>query len=155
HIAAGANAVQLFDSWVGSLTPHDFREYVLPTITRMFKELSSYTQPKSYYTGVSSGELLSSLVHTERDVIGRDWRVEVSESRVRMHERFAIQGNLDPMVLTAPMSVIEQQAKRIIDQGMEKPGYIFNLGHGLFPEASIEKVQQLTSFVHEYSHKVL
>jgi uroporphyrinogen decarboxylase len=84
-------------------------------------------------------------------VIGIDWRTPIGEARRRLGGRFAIQGNLDPYVMTAPWSEIEQQAKRIIDQGIEQPGYIFNLGHGLFPEASLEKLKQLTDFVHTYS----
>jgi uroporphyrinogen decarboxylase len=155
HIAAGAKAVQIFDSWVGALSPADFQIYVLPTITRIFKELSGFEQPKIYFPGVSSGELLPYLKNIEADVIGLDWRIPIDEGRRRIGERFAVQGNLDPYVLTAPQSVIERQAKDIIDQGIQKPGYIFNLGHGLFPEASLDKLKELTEFVHSYSHSVL
>ncbi|WP_010270886.1 uroporphyrinogen decarboxylase [Paenibacillus senegalensis] len=151
HIANGAKAVQLFDSWVGSLSPADFRMYVWPTIRRIFQELSSYEQPKIYFPGVASGELLSVLTELQADVIGLDWRVPIREGRRRLENRFAVQGNLDPYVLTAPMPVIKEQAAAIIDQGIEKPGYIFNLGHGLFPEASLDKIKELTAFVHEYS----
>lgn len=151
HISAGAKAVQLFDSWVGALSPLDFKIYVWPTIQRIFNELSSYSEPKIYFPGVASGELLPMLKDLEVDVIGLDWRVPIAEGRQRLGGRFAIQGNLDPYVLTAPMSVIKQQAAAIIDQGIEQDGYIFNLGHGLFPEASIDKVKELTEFVHDYS----
>ncbi len=155
HIAAGADAVQLFDSWVGALAPADFKRYVLPTIERIFRELSELPQPKIYFPGVGSGELLSLLGEVRADVVGLDWRVPISEGRRRTAARFAIQGNLDPYVLTAPMRVIEQYAREIIDQGIQQPGYIFNLGHGLFPEASLEKLQRLTAFVHEYSAEAL
>ncbi|MEX1029586.1 MAG: uroporphyrinogen decarboxylase [Paenibacillaceae bacterium] len=155
HIAAGANAVQLFDSWVGALAPDDFKIYVLPTIQRIFQALSDLPQPKIYFPGVSSGELLPSLVNIQADVIGLDWRVSITEGRRRVGSRFAIQGNLDPTVLTAPMPVIEKYAKQTIDQGLEQPGYIFNLGHGLFPEASLEKLKELTDFVHDYSKSVI
>ncbi|TBL81650.1 uroporphyrinogen decarboxylase [Paenibacillus thalictri] len=155
HIAAGAKAVQLFDSWVGALAPHDFEKYVLPTITRIFKGLSHLPQPKIYFPGVSSGELLPSLRHLEADVIGLDWRVSIGEGRRRVGERFAVQGNLDPYILTAPMNVIQEHAKAIIDQGIEQPGYIFNLGHGLFPEASLDKLKELTDYIHEYSRTAL
>ncbi len=151
HIEAGAQAVQCFDSWVGALSIHDFHTYVLPTITRIFDELAHTDVPTIYFPGVSSGELLPSLQHIRADVIGIDWRTPIGEARRRLGGRFAIQGNLDPYVMTAPWSEIEQQAKRIIDQGIEQPGYIFNLGHGLFPEASLEKLKQLTDFVHTYS----
>jgi uroporphyrinogen decarboxylase len=155
HIAAGAKAVQVFDSWVGALSPADFQTYVLPTITRIFKELADYSEPKIYFPGVSSGELLPYLHNIEADVIGLDWRVPIDEGRRRLGGRFAVQGNLDPYVLTAPISVIESQAKEIIDQGIQQPGYIFNLGHGLFPEASLDKLRELTAFIHTYSRSVL
>ncbi|MCU6793442.1 uroporphyrinogen decarboxylase [Paenibacillus sp. WQ 127069] len=155
HIAAGAKAVQLFDSWVGALSPKDFQHYVLPTIKRIFAELNHLDQPKIYFPGVSSGELLPLLQEVEADVIGLDWRVSVPEGRRRLGSKFAVQGNLDPYVLTAPMSVIKEQAKLIIDQGIQEPGYIFNLGHGLFPEASIDKLHELTDFVHSYSTSAL
>jgi len=155
HIAAGGKAFQLFDSWVGALTPADFKQFVLPTIERIFDELSDLEQPKIYFPGVSSGELLPELRNVKADVIGLDWRVSISEGRRRLDHRYAVQGNLDPVVLTAPMSVIESYAKEIIDQGLEEPGYIFNLGHGLFPEASLEKLAELTAFIHSYSERAI
>ncbi|MDQ1912376.1 uroporphyrinogen decarboxylase [Paenibacillus sp. GD4] len=155
HIAAGAKAVQLFDSWVGSLSPRDFQTFVLPTIQRIFRELKHLEQPKIYFPGVSSGELLPYLRGLDADVIGLDWRVPITEGRSRLGSEFAVQGNLDPYVLTAPMNVIKEQAKAIIDEGVKEPGYIFNLGHGLFPEASLDKLKELTMFVHEYSREAL
>jgi uroporphyrinogen decarboxylase len=155
HIAAGANAVQLFDSWVGALSPQDYQFYVLPTIERIFQALSHLPQPKIYFPGVSSGELLPCLAKVQTDVIGLDWRVSIPEGRRRVGSHFAIQGNMDPTVLTAPMPMIEKVAKQIIDQGIEQPGFIFNLGHGLFPEASLEKLKELTDYVHEYSKSVI
>lgn len=153
QIRAGADAVQLFDSWVGSLAPKDFERFALPTVARIFEALHEEKVPKIYYPGVASGELLPVLKDLKADVIGLDWRVSIDEARRRLPARFAVQGNLDPMVLTAPLSVIEQYAKEIIDQGLKQPGYIFNLGHGLFPEASMDKIRALTAFVHEYSEK--
>lgn len=91
------------------------------------------------------------LHNVNADVIGLDWRVSIREGRRRVGERFAVQGNLDPMVLNAPWELIKDYATEIIDQGLEEPGFIFNLGHGLFPEASLDKLRQLTEFVHEYS----
>lgn len=155
HIAAGAKAVQLFDSWVGALSPADFRKFVLPVITRIFQELSDLPQPKIYFPGVSSGELLPDLTAVQADVIGLDWRVSIPEGRRRIGDRFAVQGNLDPYILMAPVEVLKQYAKEIIDEGLEKPGYIFNLGHGLFPEAPLDKLIELTEFVHEYSNSVI
>ncbi|WP_408894584.1 uroporphyrinogen decarboxylase [Paenibacillus taichungensis] len=155
HIANGGKAFQLFDSWVGALSPNDFRTYVLPTITRIFTELSDLNVPKIYFPGVASGELLPTLHDLQADVIGLDWRLSISEGRKRLGGKFAVQGNLDPYVLTAPMDLIKQHAKLIIDEGIKEPGYIFNLGHGLFPEASLDKLRELTAYIHEYSAEAL
>ncbi|WP_341278485.1 uroporphyrinogen decarboxylase [Paenibacillus sp. FSL H8-0537] len=155
HIASGGKAFQLFDSWVGALAPADFRKFVLPTIERIFSELSDLPQPKIYFPGVSSGELLPELHKLQADVIGLDWRVSIPEGRRRLNHGFAVQGNLDPVLLTAPMSVLESYAAEIIEQGLEEPGFIFNLGHGLFPEASLEKLQELTAYIHSYSKKYI
>jgi uroporphyrinogen decarboxylase len=155
HVASGGKAFQLFDSWAGALAPRDFEVFVLPTIQRIFHELSDLRVPKIYFPGVSSGELLPLLRTLEAEVVGLDWRVSIPEGRRRLNGGFAVQGNLDPYVLTAPMDVIKQHAKEIIDAGVQEPGYIFNLGHGLFPEASLEKLRELTQYVHEYSATVL
>ncbi|EGL81555.1 Uroporphyrinogen decarboxylase [Caldalkalibacillus thermarum TA2.A1] len=155
QIKAGADAVQVFDSWVGALSPADFSAFVLPAIQGIFERLADLNAPKIYFPGVASGELLPYLRHIKADVISVDWRVEISEARKRLGPAFAVQGNLDPMVLTAPWPVIKRYAKAIMDQGCRQPGYIFNLGHGLFPEASLDKLQQLTAFVHEYSATLL
>lgn len=151
QIQAGAKAIQLFDSWVGALAPKDFHTFVYPTIARIFSEIADTNVEKIYFPGVSSGELLPYLKELQVQVIGIDWRISIPEARRRLDQRFAIQGNLDPTVLMGPQKVIEQHAKEIIDQGLEQPGYIFNLGHGLFPEADIEKLKDLTAFIHQYS----
>jgi uroporphyrinogen decarboxylase len=153
HIQSGAKAVQLFDSWVGSLAPHDFKEFVLPHVESIFASLSDLDIPKIYFPGVSSGELLPHLSTLQTNVIGLDWRVSVSEGRRRTGGKFAMQGNLDPYVLMAPTDVIHEHARRILDEGMKEPGFIFNLGHGLFPEASLDKLRELTEFVHSYSEQ--
>ncbi|CAM4359803.1 uroporphyrinogen decarboxylase [Paenibacillus phoenicis] len=155
HVESGGKAFQLFDSWVGALAPKDFQRYVLPTITRIFTELQDLDVPKIYFPGVSSGELLPTLTDIAADAIGLDWRVSISEGRRRTGGKFAMQGNLDPYVLTAPMDVIKAQAKEIIDDGLNAPGFVFNLGHGLFPEASLDKLRELTEFVHEYSAEAI
>jgi uroporphyrinogen decarboxylase len=155
HVRSGGKAFQLFDSWVGALAPRDFEQYVLPTITRIFAELSDLDVPKIYFPGVSSGELLPSLTKLKADVIGVDWRVSLSEGRRRTGGGFAIQGNLDPYLLTAPMEILKERAKALIDEGIREPGYIFNLGHGLFPEASLDTLRELTEYVHAYSEQAL
>ncbi|WP_068786423.1 uroporphyrinogen decarboxylase [Paenibacillus phocaensis] len=155
HVESGGKAFQLFDSWVGALAPKDFERYVLPTVTRIFAELRDLDVPKIYFPGVSSGELLPTLTGLAADAVGLDWRVSIAEGRRRTGGKFAMQGNLDPYLLTAPMEVIKQQAKEIIDDGLTAPGFVFNLGHGLFPEASLEKLRELTEFVHEYSAEAI
>ncbi|HEX7056253.1 MAG TPA: uroporphyrinogen decarboxylase [Bacilli bacterium] len=155
HIHAGADAVQLFDSWVGALSPADFCKFVLPTVERIFARLSGYTEPKIYFPGVGSGELLPFLRNLQADVIGVDWRVPLSAARERIGSRFALQGNLDPYMLMADLPVLRQAAQQLIDEGLRRPGYIFNLGHGLFPEASLAKLRELTDFIHEYSRRQL
>ncbi|UHA76164.1 uroporphyrinogen decarboxylase [Paenibacillus sp. 481] len=155
QVKHGSKAFQMFDSWVGSLSPRDFQLYVLPTIERIFASVADLDVPKIYFPGVSSGELLPLLHNVKADVIGLDWRVSIAEGRRRLGEKFAVQGNLDPFILTGPMDIIQREAAHIIDQGVQEPGYIFNLGHGLFPEASLDKLKQLTEYVHTYSREAL
>jgi uroporphyrinogen decarboxylase len=150
QVEAGAEAVQMFDSWVGSLSPQDYRRYVFPTMKRIAEGLSDLHAPLIYF-GVNTAELLPIWRELSVDVIGIDWRISIPEARNRVGSSFAIQGNLDPAILLAPWEVIEERAKEILDQGMEKPGFIFNLGHGVFPEVRVETLQRLTEFVHTYS----
>ncbi len=162
QIRAGAQAVQVFDSWVGALSVPDFEKYVLPTIERIFSKLqalqamkpSATRAPLIYFPGINSGELLRSLDQVQADVIGIDWRTPISQARTRLAggvKHRAIQGNLDPYALFAPKDQLEQMAAEIIRAGTEQPGYIFNLGHGLFPEAPMETLKELTQFVQQYS----
>ncbi|MNI01552.1 Uroporphyrinogen decarboxylase [compost metagenome] len=155
HVASGGKAFQLFDSWVGALAPRDFELYVLPTISRIFAGLADLNVPKIYFPGVSSGELLPSLKNLQADVIGLDWRVSLAEGRRRIGGRFAVQGNLDPYLLTAPLDLLKERAKALVDEGIREPGYIFNLGHGLFPEASLDTLKELTEYIHDYSREAL
>src|SRR5690606_26787436 len=120
QFANGAKAVQLFDSWAGALAPRDYAVYVLPTIERIFRELSDLDYPKIYFPGVASGELLPLLGSVKAQVIGLDWRIPIREGRRRLGGKFAVQGNLDPYVLTAPMDVIQKNAADVIEEGMEE-----------------------------------
>ncbi|MFD2670504.1 uroporphyrinogen decarboxylase [Marinicrinis sediminis] len=155
HIAAGAKAVQVFDSWVGALSAPDFKRFVLPTIERIFNALEAEEVATIYFPGVSSGELLPTLSGLKADVVGVDWRVPIPEARKRTGHRFTIQGNLDPTLLMAPQEVIHAAAKQIIDEGLQQPGHIFNLGHGLFPEASLDKLRILTEYIQTYSAEAI
>jgi uroporphyrinogen decarboxylase len=154
QVHAGADALQIFDSWVGSLAPGDYREYVFPTMKRIFDGLAHLNVPKIYF-GVGTGELLPSFCETGATVIGVDWRVPMREASQRVGKQIAIQGNLDPAVLLAPWPEIERRAKDIIDQGIGHPGFVFNLGHGVTPDVSADTLRKLTDFVHEYSHNIL
>jgi len=155
QISAGAKAVQVFDSWAGALAPGDYKQYVYPTMKKIFQELKEVAVPKIYFGGVSSGELLPLWHDLDADVIGIDWRVSIREGRKRIGNSHAIQGNLDPTMLLAPWSKIESKTKEIIDQGIEEPGFVFNLGHGIFPEVPGDILKRLTDFVHDYSRSVL
>lgn len=150
QIEAGASAFQIFDSWVGSLSADDFEVYVMPTMKRVFSALRPLNVPLIYF-GVVTGELLSHFKACGATVVGVDWRVPMRTARKRLGNDVALQGNLDPILLLSPWEALEKQAKQILDEGMEEPGFIFNLGHGVKPSVSVETLQRLTHFVHEYS----
>lgn len=154
QIVAGATAVQIFDSWVGALSPDDYRVYVHPTMQKIFEQLSVLPAPTIYF-GVGTGELLPLWSDLATNVIGLDWRVTIDAGRKRIGERYAVQGNLDPTLLLAPWPVLEAKAKEILDEGLSKPGFIFNLGHGVFPEVPVNTLKHLTAYIHEYSQSVL
>ncbi|MFA9557205.1 uroporphyrinogen decarboxylase [Evansella sp. AB-rgal1] len=149
QIQAGAQAIQIFDSWVGALNQEDYRIFVKPIMERIFTELRGEGVPLITF-GVGARHLTKDWHELPLDVVGLDWRYPIAEARKDGISK-TVQGNLDPCVLMAPWNVIEGKAKAIIDQGLEHPGFIFNLGHGVFPEIQPETLKRLTSFVHEYS----
>lgn len=153
QIKAGASAIQIFDSWVGALSRADYREYIKPVMDRIFTELKGENVPMIMH-GVGASHLVQEWHDLPLDVVGLDWRLPIADAR-KMGITKAVQGNLDPAVLIANWSVIEERAKDIIDQGIENPGFIFNLGHGVFPEVDPETLKRLTAFVHEYSAEKL
>lgn len=153
QIKAGAKAVQIFDSWVGTLNVQDYRTFIKPTMEKMLAELKKENVPFIIF-GVGASHLALEWNDLPVDVVGLDWRLPIREAREKGVTK-AIQGNLDPAILLAPWEVIEERAKEIIDQGIEKPGYIFNLGHGVFPQVNPETLKRLTAFVHEYSAEKL
>ena len=150
QVLAGADAVQVFDSWVGSLAPVDYRRYVMPTMKKIFSELQDLSVPSIYF-GVNTGELLSDFSEVGASVVGVDWRVPIQVARERTNRQVALQGNLDPALLFAPWEVIESRARDIIDIGIMEPGFVFNLGHGVLPQVDPNVLKKLTAFVHEYS----
>ncbi|GMA51957.1 uroporphyrinogen decarboxylase [Alicyclobacillus contaminans] len=153
QVAAGAAALQIFDSWVGSLAPEDFRTFVLPTMRRIFSALADLDVPLIYF-GKDTAELLADFTETGATVIGVDWKIPLSEACRRVGREFAVQGNLDPVLLFAPWSAIEPRVRAIIDAGLRHSGFVFNLGHGVThhnPPVDPAILQRLTAFVHEYS----
>lgn len=151
QVSAGAQAIQVFDSWVGALGEQDYRQYIAPVMRTIFQSLKKTGVPTIYF-GVGTGHLLREWNALPVDVIGLDWRTSIHQAR-KLGLQKAIQGNLDPSLLLAPWELLEQRAKDVLEQGMEQPGYIFNLGHGVFPDVKVETLRRLTSFVHTYSAK--
>jgi uroporphyrinogen decarboxylase len=147
QIEAGAQAVQLFDSWVGALSPDDYREFVLPH-TRSVIETIKRGVPVIHF-GTGTAALLELMREAGGDVIGFDWRVRLDQGWERVGYDVAVMGNLDPVALFADREVLRKQAKRVLDQANKRPGHIFNLGHGILPETPVENVIALVEMVHE------
>jgi uroporphyrinogen decarboxylase len=150
QVDAGAAAVQLFDSWVGSVSPDDYRRSVLPHSKRIFDALAVTGVPRIHF-GVGTGELLGLMGEAGADVVGVDWRVPLDEAVRRVEPGKALQGNLDPAVLLAPWEVIEARARDALGRGRAAEGHIFNLGHGVLPETNPDVLTRLTDFVHAES----
>ena len=149
---AGADAVQLFDSWVGCLGPEDYREYVLPHSKPIFDALKERGVPSIHF-GTDSGGLLSAMRDAGGDVIGLDWRIDLAEGWEKIGLDRGIQGNLDPAVLFAPRGEIERRVRSILEKAAGRPGHIFNLGHGILPDTPLESVKAVVELVHEYSRR--
>lgn len=149
QVEAGASALQIFDSWVGSLSPRDFRRYVKPTMDSVFEKLRKLDVPLIYF-GVNTGELLSDFATTGATVVGVDWRVPLTVARDRVGLNVALQGNFDPAMLFADDAVIASVAREILTEGVQSPGFVFNLGHGVKPSTDIEKLRTLVDIVHAY-----
>lgn len=151
QVKAGAKAIQIFDSWVGALNVADYRVFIKPVMERIFTELRAENVPLIMF-GVGASHLAKDWHDLPLDVVGLDWRMQISEAR-ELGLTKTLQGNLDPSILLAPWDVIEERTKAILDQGMASPGHIFNLGHGVFPEVNPDTLKRLTAFVHEYTAK--
>jgi uroporphyrinogen decarboxylase len=149
QIDAGAQAVQLFDSWVGTLPPADYRAHVLPHTRALIASLGSRVPVIHFGTGTAG--LLEGLRAAGGDVIGFDWRVDLDAAWVRVGHDVAVQGNLDPTVLFAPPAEIRRHAEAILGQAAGRPGHVFNLGHGVLPDTPVDHVRALVDAVHELS----
>ncbi|OPG10438.1 uroporphyrinogen decarboxylase [Microbispora sp. GKU 823] len=150
QVAAGASAVQLFDSWVGAVAPQDYRTYVLPHTSKIFAGLADLGVPRIHF-GVGTGELLGLMGEAGADVVGVDWRVPLDEAALRVGAGKALQGNLDPAILLAPWEVVERRARDVLERGRVAEGHVFNLGHGVLPSTDPDQLARLTGFVHESS----
>jgi len=151
QIEAGAQAIQLFDSWVGCLAPEDYRTYVLPHTRAVLAALPPEVPAIHFGTGTAG--LLEAMRAAGGDVIGLDWRVELGEAWARLGPGVGVQGNLDPAALFAPPAEIRRRVRAILDQAGGRPGHIFNLGHGVLPDTPVDHVRVLVDAVHELSRR--
>jgi uroporphyrinogen decarboxylase len=151
QVDAGAQAVQLFDSWVGCLSPDDYREFVLPHTRSVIQNIERGVPVIHFGTGTSA--LLELMREAGGDIIGLDWRVGLDEAWQRVGHDRAVMGNLDPVSLFANQDQLRSQAKRVLQQAEGRPGHIFNLGHGILPDTPVENVIALVEMVHELSAK--
>jgi len=150
QVRAGADAIQIFDSWVGCLSVEDYRRYVLPHVKSMVKELQKSGVPIIYF-GTDSATLLPAMKETGAEVIGLDWRIPLDEGWNRVEHKAAVQGNLDPVLLFAEWKELKARAQDILRLAAGRPGHIFNLGHGILPETPVDNVKNLARFVQEYA----
>jgi len=148
QVAAGARAVQLFDSWAGALAPVDYRERVLPFTRRIFEGLAGAGVPRIHF-GVGTGELLGLMGEPAgADVVGVDWRVPLDEAWRRVGPGLGVQGNLDPAVCLASWDVVAAETRRVLEAAGGRLGHIFNLGHGVLPETDPDTLARVVELVH-------
>lgn len=151
QIAAGCQAVQIFDSWAGCLSPYDYREYVLPHTRRLISELPADVPIINFLTG--NPALLPAQIEAGGQVIGIDWRVDLAEARRQIGPQRAVQGNLDPVSLYCQIDELKRRTQRVLDAAGPSPGHIFNLGHGVMPDMAPANVKALVNMVHELGAK--
>jgi uroporphyrinogen decarboxylase len=154
QVEAGAQAVQLFDSWAGALSPPDYRQYVLPHSRTIFRRLAPLAVPAIHF-GVGTGPLLEPMAEAGGEVMGLDWRTSLDEAWRRLGPDARLQGNLDPVALFAPWPVLRQQVRHVLEQALHGAGegatgsHIFNLGHGILPQTPVDQVRAVVDLVHE------
>ena len=148
QVEAGAAAVQVFDSWVGFLSPADYRQYVLPASRRLFAGIADLAVPRIHF-GVGTGELLELLADAGPDVVGVDWRVPLDQARERLGPGVAVQGNLDPARCLAPWELAAEGVTEVLRANAGRPGHVFNLGWGVLPETDPDVLRRIVDFVHE------
>ncbi len=163
QIKAGAQTVQLFDTWAGIFSPVDYRAYVLPYVKRVIKDIKNWQKlnktghiPIIYFVGACCG-LLEEIKMCGADVLGVDWRINIEDAIKRIGNRYSVQGNLDPCTLFMPKDKIKDRVKSVLKNASSARGHIFNLGHGVLPETPVENVVSMVEMVHSYSqaHRIL
>ena len=147
---AGAQALQLFDSWVGELSPSDYRQYVQP-YSKQALDIAKKAGVPLIHFGTNTNGMLEDIRNAGGDVIGVDWRIDIDVAAKRLGDEVAIQGNLDPVALYAPWDELKIRAQNILDRMKGRAGHIFNLGHGILPTTPVDNVKRLVDFVHEYT----
>jgi len=147
QVGAGADAVQLFDSWAGSLSPREYERFALPATVKVLEGLSDLDVPSILF-GVGTGELLGQMGGAGVDVVGIDWRVPLDEARRRVGAGRAVQGNLDPAVCLAPWEVVASETREVLARAGDLPGHVFNLGHGVLPETDPGILAAVVDLVH-------
>ncbi len=147
--AAGAAALQVFDSWVGCLSPADYRRFVLPHSQKLLRSVSGLGVPLIHF-GTGTSTLLEQMREAGGDVIGVDWRAEIGEAWQRIGSGAAIQGNLDPILLFAPREILQERVEEILRSVDGRAGHIFNLGHGILPRTPVETVQAVVEMIHNF-----
>ena len=152
QVNAGAQALQIFDSWVGCMSPQDYEKYIMPYTQRIFLELKDTGVPLiNFSTGTST--LLDTVASAGGDVISFDWRINLDTAWEKIGFDRSIQGNLDPTILFAPIHVIRERVKDIMKRAGGRPGHIFNLGHGILQHTPVDHVKAVVDMVHEYKHE--
>ncbi len=147
QLGAGAQAVQLFDSWAGALTPADYERFVLPASAKVLAGVADLGVPRIHF-GVATGELLGLMHQAGAEVVGVDWRVPLDTARSRLAPDVALQGNLDPALVVAGWEATAEGARDVLRRNDGHPGHVFNLGHGVLPETEPEVLEQLVALVH-------
>ena len=152
QIEAGAQAIQLFDSWVGCMSPPDYEKYVMPYSKKVFDNIDADGVPMIHFA-TGSSNLLELMKKAGGDVIGVDWRINLDEGWKKIGYDRAIQGNLDPTILFGPLTEIEERTKDILKRAEGRPGHIFNLGHGILPQTPVENAIALVKYVKKWSKR--
>jgi uroporphyrinogen decarboxylase len=149
QVEAGADVIQVFDSWAGALSVADYRDYVLGPTTELIRRIQGFGVPVIYF-GVDTASLLPSMRETGADVLGLDWRIPLDQGWRAVGRNTAVQGNLDPISLFAGAEVLERRVREILAQAAGRPGHIFNLGHGIVPGTPVEAVLRVVELVKQY-----